>query len=111
MPSVYEPCGLAQMECQRYGCVPIVRRTGGLADTVQDLAVGAANANGLVFNTMTDSGLASAVTRAVQMFRDQGCIQSVIGNTLRQKNDWDTRVTEYMKLYAETLESLGSASQ
>ncbi len=106
MPSVYEPCGLAQMECQRYGCVPIVRRTGGLADTVQDVSNGPAVANGIAFNTMTASGLLSAVRRAVATYRDETGIKSVIGNTLRQKNGWETRVTEYTNLYATTLRGL-----
>lgn len=104
MPSVYEPCGLAQMECQRYGCVPIVRRTGGLADTVHDYSIGAESANGFVFNSMTDAALISAVSRAVAIFRDTEQFKYLIQNTLSQDNDWNTRVTEYVNLYSDTTE-------
>jgi starch synthase len=106
MPSVYEPCGLAQMECQRYGCVPIVRRTGGLADTVRDERDDPDAANGVVFNTLTAHGLLEAMARAAAMYRDKSCMKSVIGNTLRQENGWEKRVAEYTNLYAETLRRL-----
>jgi len=100
MPSVYEPCGLAQMECQRYGCIPIVRGTGGLADTVQDFVIGDNQANGFVFNTMTSSGLLSAVGRAVQTYRDKDSRCRLIRAALAQDNDWDSRVAQYEALYA-----------
>jgi starch synthase len=99
MPSVYEPCGLAQMECQRYGCVPIVRATGGLADTVTDVRANASRANGIVFNTMTAAGLTSAVTRAVAAYSDRQVMRSLAANTLVQANDWSTRVDDYESLY------------
>jgi starch synthase len=99
MPSVYEPCGLAQMECQRFGCIPIVRRTGGLADTVQDFLTGTNDANGFVFNTMTKAGLLSAVNRAVTAFHDKKNWHGLICNALAQKNDWDDRVSNYESLY------------
>lgn len=99
MPSIYEPCGLAQMECQRFGCIPIVRTTGGLADTVIDLASDAAGANGIVFNTMTRSGLLAAVKRAVEAHANPQNLALLISNVLQQKNEWQNRVAEYEALY------------
>jgi starch synthase len=99
MPSVYEPCGLAQMECQRYGCVPIVRRTGGLADTVSDHRTQSDTSNGFLFNTMTREGLLSAVRRAVQAHAVPQMMQSLIANAMRQQNEWHHRMAEYEALY------------
>jgi starch synthase len=68
MPSRYEPCGLTQMEAQRFGTIPIVRRTGGLADTVFEAAQpGVASPNGFVFDTSTPEDLLRALDRALGM--------------------------------------------
>ncbi|MEK6304254.1 MAG: glycogen/starch synthase [Acidobacteriota bacterium] len=99
MPSVYEPCGLAQMECQRFGCIPIVRRTGGLADTVTDLTAGVSKANGIVFDTMTRAGLMTAVKRAVTAHSDSRVMKSLLANALGQDNEWNTRMEAYESLY------------
>jgi starch synthase len=104
MPSVYEPCGLAQMECQRFGCVPIARKTGGLADTVEDPAGGAEGPNGFLFDALTRRELLSAVKRAVKTHADSSKMKKLIANALVQKNDWRHRVGEYEKLYRDALE-------
>jgi starch synthase len=95
MASVYEPCGLAQMECQRYGCVPIVRSTGGLADTVTHLS------NGVVFHTMTSTGLLRGIGDAVDAYADDQMMARLIGETLRQRNEWHHRVGKYVSLYQD----------
>ncbi len=93
MPSVYEPCGLAQMECQRYGCIPIVRKTGGLADTVTDTV------NGFVFEEYNDAALLGAFRRAVAAFRDSSAMSALIRAALRQQNGWDSRIDKYEAVY------------
>jgi starch synthase len=103
MPSVYEPCGLAQMECQRFGCIPIVRRTGGLSDTVTDLSMRSEGANGIVFDTMTRQGLMGAIRRAVEAYKDPEVMNSLIANTLRQKNEWHHRIEAYESLYESAI--------
>jgi starch synthase len=65
MPSLYEPCGLPQMEGPRFGALPVVRRTGGLKDTVDELTADGEHGNGFVFDEYDVAGLASAVERAV----------------------------------------------
>ena len=65
MPSLYEPCGLTQMRAQRYGALPIVRRTGGLADTVED------QVTGFSFDEYTSAGLERAIQRALATYRDE----------------------------------------
>jgi starch synthase len=100
MPSRYEPCGLAQMECQRFGTVPIVRRTGGLADTVSEQQMGdLPSPNGFVFEEEDWRSMLEAVERAVKAFDDPDAKAAFIANTLRQENSWHTRVPAYEDLY------------
>lgn len=72
VPSRFEPCGLTQMYGLRYGTVPLVRRVGGLADTVRDLGAPdspAADANGFVFDEASPQALLGAASRAIQAYR------------------------------------------
>jgi starch synthase len=99
MPSQYEPCGLAQMEAMRYGTVPIVRRTGGLADTVFEIPrPGIASPNGFVFQRNTPDQLVAAVDRAVDRWTANS-LGERIENALRQRNGWATRVPAYEALF------------
>jgi starch synthase len=100
MPSKYEPCGLVQMECQRYGTIPIVRATGGLADTVSEQGTSSfPSPNGFVFAEMTSDALIEAVMRAVEAFHDSTRRNHLIENALLQRNGWDNRVGQYEALF------------
>ena len=70
MPSRFEPCGLNQMYSLRYGTVPVVRRVGGLADTVLDYAPGRTGATGFAFDDYTPAALLDALSRALALFRE-----------------------------------------
>lgn len=105
MPSIYEPCGLAQMECQRYGAVPIVRETGGLADTVsEEVARTLPSPNGFVFREATAEAMMAAVDRAIKTFHDPRSMHELIRNALKQQNGWDNRVMEYEAVYGANQE-------
>ena len=69
MPSRYEPCGLNQFYSLRYGTIPIVRATGGLEDTIDELPDG--SGNGFKFSGYQASGLMEAIRRALVVFRDK----------------------------------------
>ena len=71
MPSRFEPCGLSQMIALRYGSIPVVRRTGGLKDTVQDVHPKTGVGNGISFDEATPSAFLDAVQRAVQLYADR----------------------------------------
>jgi starch synthase len=105
MPSRYEPCGLAQMECQRYGVIPIVRKTGGLADTVSESETGRLpSPNGFLFDDPDEQyDMLDAVRRAVRVFKDKSSLERMIMNALLQKNSWETRIAQYEALYGERL--------
>jgi starch synthase len=102
MPSKYEPCGLTQMECQRYGTVPIVRHTGGLADTVfESTDSRTASPNGFVFQDMDTRQLLDAVDRALAAFHEPSAWSKIVENALRQANGWPTRVPEYEEVFSK----------
>jgi len=100
MPSVYEPCGLAQMECQRYGAIPIVRRTGGLADTVvEGRSLELPSPNGFAYDEQTPQALMAAIRRAVEALADPARRRELVANALAQRNGWANRVAAYEGLY------------
>jgi starch synthase len=101
MPSRYEPCGLVQMECQRYGVVPIVRNTGGLADTVSEDKTGRfPSPNGFVFEDFRSAhDMIDACRRAVNAYENAAVFESLVMNVLRQHNSWDNRIGQYETLY------------
>jgi starch synthase len=77
MPSRFEPCGLSQMIALRYGSVPIVRRTGGLKDTVQDVHPKTGTGNGISFDAATPSEFLDAVRRAVRLYADRDAFRRI----------------------------------
>ncbi len=103
VPSVYEPCGLTQLIAMRYGGVPVVRRVGGLADTVfdanhSDRAFDARN--GLVFDDLSAHGLESALDRAVGLWRDYpDYFRQLRLNGMRADHSWRQPAERYLEVY------------
>jgi starch synthase len=92
--SRYEPCGLAHKIAMRYGALPVVRRTGGLADTVAD------GANGFVFDAPTGEGLQQGLERCLETYgRDPGRWAAMRGNAMRGDYGWERPAREYLALY------------
>lgn len=103
VPSRYEPCGLTQMYAMRYGTVPVVRQTGGLADTVQHFDPDTGTGNGSVFPDADVNGLRWAVETALDWYRDPEQWQRVQANGMRCDFSWAQRVPEYEALYRRAL--------
>jgi starch synthase len=104
VPSRFEPCGLTQLYALRYGAVPVVRRTGGLADTVVDatpdtLADG--SATGFAFDDETAPALLSAMERAVTLYRDPPGWRRVVRRGMTRDFSWGTAARRYLALYRE----------
>ena len=102
MPSRFEPCGLAQMMAMRYGSVPVVRRTGGLADTVFPASE---NGNGFLFDGKTPDSLLKSVTTAADQFREKGRWAWTRRRCMRCNNSWSDRVSEYERVYIQAMEA------
>ncbi len=103
IPSVYEPCGLTQMIAMRYGTVPVVRNTGGLADTVFDAnysEVPFEQRNGYVFNDLTPEGLESALSRGIGLwYRYPEYFRQLRQNGMHQDLSWNRPGSDYMNIY------------
>lgn len=107
MPSRFEPCGLNQMYSMRYGTIPIVRRTGGLADTVVDATpVNIKNkmATGFVFEGEYSSELLYCVQRALQTFRNKTVWRQLQVNGMTRDFSWQKSAEQYVSLYQALLD-------
>ena len=102
VPSRYEPCGLTQLYGLRYGAVPIVRRVGGLSDTVTDAAE-PTHGNGFVFDT--PGGIAEALVRAAAVFRDAAAWRRLVDNGMRADHGWARAARQYLECYERAAES------
>jgi starch synthase len=110
VPSRFEPCGLTQLYGLRYGSVPVVRRVGGLADTVvgatdQTLADG--TATGLSFDVATPAALEGALRAATALFRDPPAWRRVMRRAMEQDFSWAVAAREYRALFERTVEAQG----
>ncbi|KAI8571215.1 hypothetical protein RHMOL_Rhmol01G0101500 [Rhododendron molle] len=103
VPSIYEPCGLAQMIGMRYGAVPIVRKTGGLADTVFDMddQSHAEMANGFVFEGIDEGSLNWALDRAFSHYREKpNEWNDIVRKIMEIDNSWNNTAGKYIDVYS-----------
>jgi starch synthase len=103
MPSRYEPCGLNQLYSLRYGTVPIVRRTGGLADSVQSFDIATGTGTGLVFNDYDSRAVVWAVSHALDLFRNRGAWRRLVQNGMAQDFSWHRQARLYVEQYQKLL--------
>lgn len=97
MPSRVEPCGLNQMYAMRYGTIPLVRKTGGLMDTVIDL--GEENGYGITFNEASVGNITHAIFRAVELFHEKQTFHSLRRKIMELDFSWDHSAQQYVDLY------------
>jgi starch synthase len=103
MPSRYEPCGLGQLIALRYGSVPLVRRTGGLADTVVDPRDAPEAATGFTFDAYDREALWEAVGRALKAYGEPGLWGEMVRHGMSQDFSWTESARQYEALYGATL--------
>ncbi|MEO7159716.1 MAG: glycogen synthase GlgA [Polaromonas sp.] len=114
VPSRFEPCGLTQLYALRYGSVPVVRRVGGLADTVvgaSEAAVQAGLATGFMFGPATPAALAQALAQAVSAWRQPALWRQLMLSGMAQNFSWDSAASQYMALYHDALQSLQAGTR
>lgn len=95
MPSSFEPCGLGQMFAMRYGTIPVVRKTGGLADTVHE------GQNGFVFEEKAVDAFAGAVERASAAFADSNLWNALVDRAMQEDFGWSRSAERYVEMYGE----------
>lgn len=104
MPSRFEPCGLNQMYSQRYGTIPIVRETGGLADTIEDaLPKSLANntATGISFKQASAGALLEAIKRGLLLYNDKKTWKKIQTTAMQKDFSWENSAKQYVTLYKE----------
>jgi starch synthase len=102
IPSRFEPCGLTQFHGLHYGCVPVVSRVGGLADTIidaNDAALAAGVATGIKFALDDPGGLAHAATRAAQLFAEPKPWATMQRNGMKADVSWSRSAAKYAEIY------------
>jgi starch synthase len=103
MPSRYEPCGLNQLYSLKYGTVPIVHKTGGLADTVQLYDPRSGRGNGFPFEQHDSSGLTWGIETALRLYREPATWRRIMLNGMAQNYSWTEQAKQYGELYQRLL--------
>jgi starch synthase len=99
MPSRFEPCGLGQMICLRYGTIPVVRLTGGLSDTISEYNPRTGKGNGFVFSEYESSELYNAVKRGLKLYRDKKAWGQLVKSAMGYDFSWESSAQDYIGLY------------
>ena len=99
MPSLYEPCGLAQMRAQRYGAVPLARRVGGIADTVED------GVTGFLFDEYSSEDLLRVARAVMDYYNDEDVWQRLMKEGMSRDFSWERSGEKYIELYKRVLAS------
>ena len=104
MPSAFEPGGLGQLIALRYGTLPIVHATGGLADTVTDLDANPGAGNGVSFTPYSASALLDALHRALRLYAERGRWPSLVARAMAYDSRWSASARAYSELYQHVFE-------
>jgi starch synthase len=97
MPSQYEPCGLTQMRAQRYGTIPVARRVGGLADTIED------GVTGFLFDDYTPTDFMRAAMRATDQYRETESWEEMMREAMSRDFGWERSAARYLSVYRRIL--------
>lgn len=103
MPSKYEPCGLGQLISQRYGSIPIARKTGGLLDTIQDYEPLTLKGTGFLFSDYTPSAMIDTIKRAFCVYTDRDKMNKMIVEGMKMDFSWKRSAQRYIELYNAAL--------
>lgn len=103
MPSKYEPCGLNQIYSLKYGTVPIVRKTGGLADTIEFYNWETQEGTGFVFDFYNADGLYWVLQHAIQTFKDKTAWKKMVIRGMQKDFSWDKQIPKYLELYQKLI--------
>ncbi len=106
MPSHFEPCGLGQLIAMRYGTIPIVRKTGGLADTVKNYELRVTGYNlgiGFVFEKYDANKMLNSINKALKIYKNKKEWKKIIIHDMKQNFSWECSAKKYLKLYQRLL--------
>jgi len=104
MPSKYEPGGIVALEAMRYGCVPVARATGGLADSIINYDSATGIGTGFTFKNFSEMSFLTALVRALEIYRNKKVWKKIVYQTMKQDFSWEHSAKEYIKLYKRAVE-------
>ena len=99
LPSKFEPGGIVVVEAMRYGAVPVVRETGGLADTVADFDIGENTGTGFTFRDFSELSFFGALSRALEIYKSKRLWQGIVKRAMQADFSWATSAEKYKNLY------------
>ena len=105
MPSRYEPCGLGQLISLKYGTIPIIYKTGGLADTISSYETKSEKGNGFVFDIYSREALLSTIEKATSVYKDRIIWQRLARRAMEYDFSWEASAKKYIELYKRCLSS------
>ncbi len=111
LPSHHEPCGINQLIAMRYGCIPIVRRVGGLSDTVTNFNPLTNKGNGFTFKNFNAYSLFGTIVRALEDYRHKKSWRELIVRAMQESNSWKIPASKYVALYNTALRLNGNGSK
>jgi len=103
LPSHHEPCGINQLIAMRYGCLPIVRKVGGLGDTVTNYNPPTSTGNGFTFNHFDEWSFYGAIIRALETYKYKNIFENIIVRAMKSSNSWEIPAKKYLELYRKAL--------
>jgi starch synthase len=110
MPSKFEPCGLGQLIAFRYGAIPVVRHTGGLVDTVQDITDDLQRGTGFVFKDYHHESLITAIERAIKVFESKANWTKLVQRIMALDFSWHSSAHKYITVYRNVIEAKHNAT-
>jgi starch synthase len=103
LPSHHEPCGINQLIAMRYGCIPVVRKVGGLHDTVQNFNPKTGRGTGFSFKRFDPYPFYGAIIRALENFRSSKIWRDIMVRAMQESNSWEIPAKKYINLYRKTI--------
>jgi starch synthase len=103
LPSHHEPCGINQLKAMRYGCIPIVRRVGGLHDTVKNYNPATNQGTGFSFAQFDEWALFESIVRGLETIKYKNAWRSLQVRAMKESNGWDLPAKKYILLYRKAL--------
>ncbi len=103
LPSHHEPCGINQLIAMRYGCIPIVRKVGGLYDTVRNFNPRTGRGNGFSFNRFDSYSLYGAIVRGAENFQHKDSWKRLSTKAMQESNSWEIPAKKYIELYRRVM--------
>jgi starch synthase len=103
MPSQYEPCGLGQLIAMRYGAIPVARKIGGLADTVEDYDPSSRKGTGFLFSDYSSAALLDAVKRGLEVYGDKGAMRALVATAMKADFSAGRSAEKYLDLYRKAM--------